>query len=81
MRAVALLLLCCTSCAIGSIGPDGTLHGYAIGHAKLETCQHQSFLVGCDRIEGGALSTSIPEFLSTLAAVAGLAYLGSIAVP
>lgn len=61
-------------CAVGTVRPDGMVQGFALGHAKLETCAGPVELavctevpatLVCQRIEGGALSVSGWEVLGT----------------
>ena len=82
MRWVVSLVLCC-GCAIGSVGRDGTLRGYAVGHAKLEYCSNSPSAgpvsaaltpQACQRIEGGALSNTFEELVATLIAAAATSY-------
>lgn len=65
----ALLVACCTGCAVGRIRNDEMI-GAAIGHAKLERTAD-----GTVRIEGGAMSNNLAETISTALTALG-AYFG-----
>lgn len=81
---VALLALTLSGCAFGTVRPDGEIRGFALGHAKLETCTAPEWPgvpwavpeERCCRIAGGALSVSGWEVFGTLAAGAALYFSG-----
>jgi len=80
---VAVVAAFATGCAIGHVvRPDGTaMTGWAIGHAKVECCVPTGGGVltnpeACERIEGGALSSTVVELLSTLATAAAAYFTG-----
>lgn len=78
MRALALLAMLVSGCAVGRITPRGELVGFAVGHAKLEYCEPgpvPDSKPTCRRLEGGSLSSGFADFLSTAVTAVG-AYFG-----
>ena len=69
--AGAFLFLLCVSCAFGRTYPDGTVIGFAVGHAEVRSCEvveQPDTAVGppelaCDQIRGGYFSTGFAGFL------------------
>jgi hypothetical protein len=65
------LTMVVSGCAVGHVSPSGSIVGLAVGHAKLESTP------ACGtRIEGGALSSTLTELLSTVVAAAGAYFIG-----
>lgn len=67
-KLLVILLLLLSNCAYGTIEKDGSLHGIAFGHSKIEDCRRKNDFErpDCRRIQGGNLSTGAAEFLSNL---------------
>lgn len=72
-----VLVLLVAGCAAGHVNSNGSMHGIAIGHARLEHCapvsEDQALRMcmalpvarTCTRIQGGTLSSNLTEALSS----------------
>jgi hypothetical protein len=74
-RAILLALTLGSGCAIGRIEADGSLHGVAMGRARIERCLWDLTPIHppwapreplCDRIEGGSLSAGAVDWGTAL---------------